>query len=108
MDASSSVRKIKCPYCHKESATDVDVCPHCHKRIAPFSWSDTSGLDTLLIVGGIILSAYFWFFYDTSVSTSFGSVNNIGLMQNRQLGLIVGIGLAIAGVIMFAISKSGD
>ena len=108
MDANLPVRKIKCPYCHKEAESNADVCPHCHMQIGQLSLSGMSGLSSLLIVGGIIVSAYFWFAYDTSVSSGFGSVNNIGLMQNRQLGLIVGIGLAIVGVILFAISKRSE
>lgn len=69
---------------------------------------NASGVSSLLIIGGILCSIYFWSFYDTSVSTGFGDVNNLGLMQNRQLGLIVGIGLVIVGVIMFAVSKKSE
>jgi hypothetical protein len=108
MAANLPARKIKCPYCDQEAESNVDVCPRCHNRIGQSSLSGISGLSSLLIVGGIVVSAYFWFAYDTSVSSGFGSVNNIGLMQNRQLGLIVGIALAIVGVILFAISKRSE
>jgi hypothetical protein len=67
----------------------------------------TSSISRILIVLGIVCSLFFWF-YDTSVSTAIGNVNNIGLMQNRQLGLIVEVGMVIAGVIVLGISKKAD
>jgi hypothetical protein len=76
-------------------------------RIARSSLS-ASNVSVLLIICGLICSISFWFFYDTSVSMGFGDVNNIGLMQNRQLGVIVGIGMVIVGVIVLAISKKSD
>ena len=106
MHANLPVRNIKCPYCHKEAASNLDICPHCHMPIAQSSL-DTSALSWVLIICGIITSVSFWS-YKTSVATGFGSVNNLGLMQDRQLGLIVGIGLVIVGVVLFAISKRSD
>jgi RNA polymerase subunit RPABC4/transcription elongation factor Spt4 len=105
MQASLPVANIKCPYCRKDVASNLEICPYCHMRIGSLN---ASGVSSLLIICGILCSIYFWFFYETSVSTGFGDVNNIGLMQNRQLGLIVGIGVVIIGVIMFAISKKSD
>jgi hypothetical protein len=66
------------------------------------------GLGILLLLVGVILLIYYWLIFDTSVSVSpdfyFASggitrVNNIGLMADRQNGLIVsgiliGIGFA--------------
>ena len=107
MQASLPVTNIKCSYCGKDMASNVETCPHCH-RIVQTSSFGASDVSAFLIVGGILCSMFFWFFYDTSVSTGFGNVNNIGLMQNRQLGLIAGIGLVIVGVIVLAISKKRD
>lgn len=59
-----------------------------------------------LVVVGIGVMIYFVFFFDTSVALSDSdvSVNNLGLMQNRQIGVIVacviiliGAGVALAG-----------
>jgi hypothetical protein len=77
-------------------------------QIAHASRSKSYGAGPFLIICGILCAVYFWSFYDTSVSTGFGSVNNIGLMQNRQLGVIVGIAVAVVGVILVAISKKPD
>ena len=65
--------------------------------------SESSGVATfgwLLLVLGLLCTAYFFFFYSTSVETGVGAVNNLGLMQNRTLGCIVGIGLAVVGTLM--------
>jgi len=58
----------------------------------------------LLIIGGLICSIYFAA-YSTSVSTEFGGVHNVGLMQNRELGLVAGIIALVAGLILVATAK---
>jgi hypothetical protein len=60
-----------------------------------------------LIAGGVSFAAYFLLFFDPSVSVPSqtilgvsvggGRVNNIGLMQQKQNGLIASIAVAIAG-----------
>lgn len=51
----------------------------------------------LLICGGLIMAAYFFFWYDT---TTRGGVHNVGLMQDRSIGTMVGIGLSILGAVL--------
>ena len=68
----------------------------------------SSGLQTLgavLLIAGIALAAYFFLAFDASVESGYGRVNNIGLMADRQNGIIIGIGLGVAGTIMLAIGS---
>jgi len=66
----------------------------------PRSWPTLGGL--LVLIGvGIVL--YFWVIYDTSVfvysyAPQFGRVHNIGRMQDRLIGTIVGLGSCAAGI----------
>lgn len=69
--------------------------------------SNLSLLGWLLVLGGIAGVIYFGVFFDTSVSTpqitkdtlGIDRVNNIGLMQDRQTGIIVSVAIAIVGAI---------
>lgn len=59
-----------------------------------------------LLVCGLIAAVYFFAIFDTSVPTSMGfRVNNIGLMQDRQNGIIFGFGAAIAGGVLMYIGR---
>ncbi|MGD1089900.1 MAG: hypothetical protein ABR955_14430 [Verrucomicrobiota bacterium] len=86
-----------------------------HPPIQPLPPADkgSSGLRTfgvLLLIGGLAVTGYFFFAYDTSVDTgdsSIGRVNNLGLMADRQNGIIIGIGLAVIGTIMLVIGSRG-
>ncbi len=75
----------------------------------PSTAAASSQVGVFLMLAGFAISAYFFFVYDTSVRvesryvTGFGSVgggrvNNLGLMQNRQLGCIGGLVLTVAGL----------
>ena len=70
----------------------------------------SSGLRTfgvLLLIGGLAVTGYFFLGYDTSVESGMGRVNNLGLMADRQNGIIIGIGLAVIGTIMLVIGSRG-
>jgi hypothetical protein len=70
----------------------------------------TSGLPmfgVLLLILGLVVAAYFFLAFDASVESGGGRVNNLGLMADRQNGLIAGIGLCIVGTIMLAIRSLG-
>lgn len=72
----------------------------------------------LMIGGGLLYATYFFLFFDTSVEvpvrefmgTQFGGgrVNNLGLMADRQNGITMGMGAAILGAILFAVTKPKD
>lgn len=66
--------------------------------------SDTSSTRVfggLLFMIGLGVTGYFITLFDPSVSTGTGMrVNNIGLMQQQQNGVIIGIGLSLVGILM--------
>ena len=59
----------------------------------------------LLIFAGLGMVGFFFLFFDTSVSTGYGSVNNLGLMNDRQNGIIVGGILAVVGLFLGFMGK---
>jgi hypothetical protein len=59
----------------------------------------------LFIMAGLAIGAYFFLAFDTSVESGAGRVVNLGLMADRQNGIIVGIGLAIVGAITLALGS---
>jgi hypothetical protein len=61
----------------------------------------------LLLLGGLAVSAYFFLAFDTSVESGMGRINNLGLMADRQNGIILGIGLSVVGTIMLVIGARG-
>jgi hypothetical protein len=52
----------------------------------------------VMVCGGVGLALFY--IMDTSVPTSFGRVHNIGLLQERQNGLMVSGVVALAGVVL--------
>ena len=83
-----------------------------HPAIQPLPPADkgSSGLRTcgiLLLIGGLAVTGYFFLGYDTSVESGMGRVDNLGLMADRQNGIIIGIGLAVIGTIMLVIGSRG-
>lgn len=73
-------------------------------------------IGVLMIIGGIVAVIYFVAFFDTSVEAPTteilgqtiggGRVNNIGLMNDRSNGIMIGIGTAIFGLILSVFTKS--
>ena len=78
------------------------------RQSTPPNHTSSSGMQTLgvvMLIAGIALAAYFFLAFDASVESGYGRVNNIGLMADRQNGIIIGIGLGVAGTIMLAIGS---
>ena len=67
------------------------------------------GVGIILLVAGLI-GAVFALSMDTSVSTGYGSVNNIGLMAEKQNTLLFAGIAAIVGAILFGFAsvRQGD
>jgi hypothetical protein len=76
----------------------------------------TSGkLGSLLAVVGILVVVYFYAFYDTSIPVptqeimgrTFGGgrINNLGLMAERQNGILIGMFAALGGAVFAYISR---
>jgi hypothetical protein len=71
---------------------------------------NSSGMQTiggLLLVAGLAIAAYFFLGFDASVESGYGRVMNLGLMADRQNGIIIGIGLGVVGAIMLVIGLRG-
>lgn len=74
-------------------------------------------LGIIFLVGGICAALYFFILFDVSVavpSMSFmgseiggGRVNNIGLMAQRQNGILISIAVAMLGGFLVFMSRSG-
>ena len=63
--------------------------------------SSRSSVGILVIIIGILLMGYFGLFYDTTVySGDGGYVHNVGLMNNRVIGLVFGGVIAVIGAIL--------
>jgi hypothetical protein len=75
-----------------------------------------AALGWILLLGGIACTGYYFLLFDTSVAVPAqhmfgeqivgGRVNNIGLMADRQNGIIFGIAAAIAGLLMVLFVES--
>jgi hypothetical protein len=59
------------------------------------------------ILGGVFA---FWvmFFFDTTVATPIGRVNNIGLMADKQNYIIIGSLLLVVGLVMYYFGKDEE
>jgi hypothetical protein len=69
--------------------------------------SSARNFGAFLIIAGLAVAAYFWLAFDPSVESGMGRVVNLGLMADRQNGIIVGIGLGIVGAITLALGSRG-
>jgi len=93
-----------------ESVQSRENSPQHLHQPPPTTDGGSSGLRTLgalLLIAGLAITAYFFLGYDTSVESGVGRVNNLGLMADRQNGIIIGIGLGVVGTIMLAIGSRG-
>ena len=78
------------------------------RESTPPKQTSSSGLQVLgaiALIAGLTISAYFFLAFDESVESGYGRVNNLGLMADRQNGIIIGIGLGIVGAIMLTIGS---
>lgn len=124
--------KLRCPNC-KTIFTNRH-CPRCGALVPsqakpkgcgetspPGPATQSSGslysgslVGSLMLIGGLIGAAYFFFFFETSVDVPpqkiFGQtverVNNLGLMAQRQNGIIFSFGVAIVGALIEFFSRS--
>ena len=60
-----------------------------------------------LCLGGF-MTIYFFMFFDPSVKSDFGTgrINNLGLMQDKQNGLTIGLVLTVVGVLILLLKKT--
>ena len=111
----------RCPFCAEEIQDAAIKCKHCGEMLTTASQLSAVSpplqkagipalkpIGLLLLVAGLVTVAYFLKFYDTSAevpeatimgqTVGGGSVHNVGLMQNRQNGIIVGSVIVAAGL----------
>lgn len=111
----SSVQQAQdfCSYCGANLPADAHFCPTCGRQISTLPATPTlphspaaspmhlfkSWIGGLMIVGGVLGAIYFLLIFDSSVPLPMGGrVNNLGLMADRQNGLIFSFGVALLGV----------
>lgn len=115
----------ECPFCREEIKVDAIKCKHCGEMLAAAPVSPSrerqSGSPTLralgaiLFIGGLVAAVYYFQYFDTTVASpqieifgqtvGGGRVHNIGLMQERQSGLLIGGAIAAAGFILVLVGQ---
>ena len=114
--------QFRCPTCGKiicQDCTTGGVCSSCFNSSlsAPpmrptvntsKSLTILGLIATFLVVIGVGMIFFFMFMFDTSIAVPNGGligidrVNNLGLMADRQNGLICGFGFALFGLLLGA------
>jgi hypothetical protein len=65
------------------------------KRARPKGWGGVVSFGILLMILGVLLAFYYWLLCSTVVD----SMHNIGLIADRQVGIVVAVGTGIAGLL---------
>jgi len=116
------VNSMFCPKCG-EFVEDGNTCRKCQivvglpensiserQHNVPQASNILNPIGVIILLAGLAVSIYFFLFFDTSVEVpttelfgqTFGGerVNNLGLMNQRTNGVIIGMGIAIIGLIL--------
>lgn len=82
------------------------------QQASPDGNAPTGGLSGLQITGLVLLivgagvAIYFFAVFDQSVASGVGErIVNLGLMQDRQAGILVGLGMAAVGALLLLFGK---
>ena len=82
-------------------------CPDCLDRLD----AEGTGLGIIIFgaviaVAAVVALGYFLFGYDTTTGLYFERVHNVGLQQNRLLGVIVSLTAAVGGAALLIVGVS--
>ena len=78
-----------------------------HRKPATGSGSGGGWFSALLLVLGVVVCGYFFFIYDTSVATSSSErVENVGRLNFRLCGLVIGGVMFLGGLLVSLLGKS--
>lgn len=118
---------LECPDCGKMVSDQAEACPSCGRPVSVKAYPQAeAGMSTpasapqgspilkvvgaLLFLGGIAFAIYYFAYFDPSVpvptteilgqTIGGGRVNNLGLMQDRQNGLIFSSVATLAGLLL--------
>jgi hypothetical protein len=103
-----------CPSCKAQLHDDARTCTCGY--FYPLEPSAKPVIGGFLILIGAIWVSYFAFGYETSVENPYAGsvpgisdhVHNMGLEFNRLIGVLVGLAVALSGIILVAAPKSAD
>jgi hypothetical protein len=110
---------IECRDCGKTFSDLAEACPNCGRphRVAALQPKRQSSpllkvLGVLLFLGGLYAAVHYYAFFDTTVPVPVtqvfgqtiggGRVHNIGLLQERQNGLIISTLITLSGLVLVA------
>jgi hypothetical protein len=111
---NTAMMQLRCKHCATPLAQPLIAGPASPPQITPPILVGPNlggqgwflGIGLLLLIGGGLGALYFFFGFDTSVATEMGGrVNNLGLISDRQNGVIVSIGAAIVGAILILVES---